>query len=327
MKTERYVEDLIQSVPFLQEVGKELARAIHQAVLDGGPAARNVADVLHGTWLGHPLHPVLTDLPVGAWTIATLFDSLEGEKAEYAADQLMTIGTIAAVPTAISGLADYSTIPAPAASTGTLHALIMNLTFTFYLGSLWQRRKGNRGRAVFLSSLGFILLMVGAYLGGHLSYKQKVGVDHSKAGSKPKEWTAVMDEEDLNEHEAKRVEVEGEPILLYRYGGTIYAIGAVCSHAGGPLEKGQFDGFCVQCPWHDSVFDVRDGGIVHGPATYPQSNYGARIKDGRIEVRVENVERGGGHGGHSHGGQDDHNGRSAQTSGHDGQGAQTGQAS
>jgi nitrite reductase/ring-hydroxylating ferredoxin subunit len=76
-------------------------------------------------------------------------------------------------------------------------------------------------------------------------------------------------------------------VLLYRYGGTVYAISAVCSHAGGPLEEGQFDGFCVQCPWHDSVYDLRDGSVVHGPATFNQPAYRARIYNGQIEIRAK----------------------------------------
>jgi nitrite reductase/ring-hydroxylating ferredoxin subunit len=93
-----------------------------------------------------------------------------------------------------------------------------------------------------------------------------------------------MSASDLYESDRRRIEVEGNPVLLYRYGGTIYAIGAVCSHAGGPLEEGTFEEYCVTCPWHDSVYDVRDGTLVHGPTTYNQPRYRARIRNGQIEL-------------------------------------------
>jgi nitrite reductase/ring-hydroxylating ferredoxin subunit len=96
-----------------------------------------------------------------------------------------------------------------------------------------------------------------------------------------------MAENELHEQEPRRVEVVGSPVLLYRYGGTIYATAAVCGHAGGPLEQGQFDEYCVQCPWHDSVYDLRDGSIVHGPTTYTLPKYAARIQNGQVEIRAE----------------------------------------
>ncbi|MBZ0302599.1 MAG: Rieske (2Fe-2S) protein [Anaerolineae bacterium] len=78
---------------------------------------------------------------------------------------------------------------------------------------------------------------------------------------------------------------ESIPVLLYREGEAIDAIGAVCSHAGGPLEDGSFADGCVECPWHNSVFDLRDGHVVHGPATFDEPHYQVRIQDGQIEVR------------------------------------------
>jgi nitrite reductase/ring-hydroxylating ferredoxin subunit/uncharacterized membrane protein len=293
MKTVDAIERMIEDVPVLQEIGKEVARSIHKAILEGGEPTQTIADLLHGTWLGHPLHPVLTDIPIGTWVAATFFDLVAAasgdntERAEYAADVLTQLGLVAALPTVITGLTDYSTVSKPALSTATLHLILMDVAFTIYLASYWQRRRGNRTSAVLLSGVALLFLTVGGYVGGHLAYKQRVGVDHSEAGDKPKEWTAVMNESELNEHEATRVVFEDNPILLYRFGGTVYAIDAVCSHAGGPLEDGKFDGFCVTCPWHDSVFDVRDGHVVHGPSTYGQPNYSARIKEGKIEVKVD----------------------------------------
>lgn len=286
-----YVESTVHRIPGLEEGSLKVARAIHQAVLNGGEPARTIADLLHGTWLGHPLHPVLTDLAIGAWSFGALFDGVAiangSRDAERTADALTMLGVVSAVPTAITGLTDYSTIPAPAAPAGTLHGLLNSVALVLYLLSLRDRRNGDRGRGVFFSSLAFGLLLVSAWLGGDLVYRHRVGVDHSERASNPEEWTAVLDERELREHEPKRVEVQGQPVLLYRYGGTIYAIGAVCSHVGGPLEEGQFEGLTVQCPWHQSVFDLRDGSIVHGPATYLVPDYAARIQNGKVELRLQ----------------------------------------
>ncbi|MCZ7570424.1 MAG: Rieske 2Fe-2S domain-containing protein [Ardenticatenaceae bacterium] len=285
-----YVENSVRSIPGLQDGGLKVARAVHTAVLNGGDPVRTMADVLHGTWLGHPLHPVLTDIVIGAWSLGALFDgvaSTNGSRdAERMADTLTAVGTLAAVPTAITGLTDYSTIPQHAASTGTLHGLLNSTSLVLYLLSLRDRKNGHRNRGIVFSTIGYGLAAVSAWLGGDLVYRQHVGVDHAESVSKPAEWKAVLDETELREQQPKRVEVEGHPVLLYRYGGTVYAIGAVCSHAGGPLEEGTFEELSVQCPWHDSVFDLRNGSIEHGPATYAEPNYAARIQNGRVEVRV-----------------------------------------
>lgn len=103
--------------------------------------------------------------------------------------------------------------------------------------------------------------------------------------AEPKKWHPAIQEQDLPEITPKRVEIEGSPILLYRYQGQIYAMGAVCGHEGGYLEEGSFDGYCVTCPLHQSVYDLRDGSMVHGPTTYAEPVYEVRIQQGMIEVR------------------------------------------
>lgn len=289
------VDNLLARVPFVKKTGKKLAVAIHQAVLDQGEDGRRVADLLHGTWLGHPLHPVLTDVVVGAWSLGSVFDLVAAiggsEHAEKSADTLTAIGTAAAVPTAISGLTDYSTIPNPAADVGLLHALFNDVALILYAISLKKRRDGDRSKGVLYSTAGLAVLMGGAWLGGHLVYSKKVGVDHSEAVSEPTSWTPVMNEQDLLHHQPARVEVKGKPVLLYRHNGVVHAIGAVCPHAGGPLEEGTVEGTHVQCPWHDSVFDLTDGCVVHGPSTYAVPNYEGRIRDGRVEVRLAGEHR------------------------------------
>lgn len=282
----QYVEQAAR----LQKQGQQLAWAIHQLVLRGGEPLRRLADLLHGTWLGHPLHPVLTDVVVGAWTLGALFDLLAwrspSTSTKQAADTLTAVGVVAALPTALSGIADFSTIPQSSAGTGLTHALTVKASLVMYLLSLRARKKGQRNQGWFWSALGLALVSLGAYLGGHLVFAKRVGIDRSERLSKPDTWTSVLALADLPEHEPKAVEFEGQPILLYRDQHQISAVSAICPHAEGPLAEGSFNGPEVQCPWHDSVFDLRDGRVVHGPSTYPLPCYEARLRKGQVEVRA-----------------------------------------
>jgi len=283
------VEQAIKNIPGLEQAGAQLAGSIHNAVLAGGNLTRALADALHGTWFGHPLHPALTDIPIGAWALAAMFDASAGmgggQAAEQTADSLIAIGVAAAVPTALAGIADYSAIDQEAVAVGAAHGILNSAGLGLYLLSLWSRKRGLRGRGVLLSTLGLAIVGASAGLGGDLIYRLKVGVNHSPTLAPPEQWTAVLPLSELAAYEARRVEIDGTPVLVYNDGNSVYAIGAVCSHAGGPLEEGTFDGNCVECPWHQSVFDLRNGRVVHGPATTGQPNYAARIRNGQIEIR------------------------------------------
>lgn len=288
------VSDAIVAIPGLRQFGLSASRAIHQAVLRNGEGARRVADVLHGTWLGHPLHPMLTDIVVGAWSLGALLDGVsrwtQSQAVEQAADRVNLIGTLTAFPTALSGLADYSTIPSNSVEHGTLHGLTNLVAQVLHLLSWWQRRRGHRDAGIALAMAGTGLVAFSGWLGGELVFRRRVGVAHNEPVREPKEWTPVGVAEDLPEGQPRRVEVDGQAALLYRYEGQIYAISAVCGHAGGPLELGTFDGACVMCPWHQSVFDVRDGRNVHGPATFSQPTYLVRVRDGQIDLRADVAE-------------------------------------
>lgn len=281
----------ISDVPGIEETGLKLSRYVHRAVLKGGRPARKIADLLHGTWLGHPLHPILTDITVGAWALGALFDAIAAIRgsryAERVADTLAETGTISSIGTLLTGLTDYSAVQKAAISPATIHALLNDVNVALYLLSVRDRRNGNRNRGVFFSTLAITLAVVSAWLGGHLVYSHKVGVDHSQKYAGPKDWTPVLNESDLEENKPEAVEVDGNKVLLFRCNGSIHAIDAVCSHAGGPLEEGTFTDCTVQCPWHDSVFDLRTGSIVHGPTTHPLASMITRVRDGQIEIRMK----------------------------------------
>lgn len=286
------LERVVERTPRLGDWGMQASTALHNAILQGGKPTRWIADALHGTWLGHPLHPVLTDITIGSWCLGGTFDAVAefsgSSKAAWAGDRLAEIGTASAVPTALSGLADFSGFPEWAAKPATLHAMINLVGVGLYTTSIIERRRGNHRRGRALGWTALALTAVSGWLGGMLVYKHGVGVDHSERFKGPEDWLPVLDAHELLEGEPVRVEVEGAGVLLYRERDRIFAIGSVCSHAGGPLEQGKFRDDCVQCPWHDSVFRLSDGAVVHGPATRPQPSFHVRLHDGRIELRLAN---------------------------------------
>ena len=246
-----------------------------------------VKDVLSGTPFGHPLHPPLTDVPIGCFTAATALDLLGGSRFEDAVDTLLALGIGATVPTATAGLSDWSDTYGPDMRIGLVHAGANVAALGLFAASLAARRAGNRGVGRVLGLAGFTTLTAGGYLGGHLGYSRGVGVNNAFYQHEPEDWTAVMDAGDLPEGSPVKAQDGDATVLLYRSAGRIYAIGSRCSHAGGPLEEGKIDdaNLCVECPWHGSVFQLEDGSVVHGPASVPQTAYDARQQDGRIEVR------------------------------------------
>ncbi|WP_418606824.1 Rieske (2Fe-2S) protein [Georgenia sp. SUBG003] len=102
---------------------------------------------------------------------------------------------------------------------------------------------------------------------------------------RPREWKDAAAVSDLDGG-TLRVEVSGQPVLLTRHDGELYATGAVCSHMGGPLEEGEIEDGCVVCPWHGSHFRLADGEVERGPATVGILSYDVRVSGDRVEVRA-----------------------------------------
>ena len=272
----------IGEIEALDRVTEPLTRTAKKMV-PAGP----VKDVLSGTPFGHPVHPPLTDVPIGCFTAATILDLLGGRKFEDAVGNLLAAGIVSAVPTASAGLSDWSETYGSEKRIGLAHALANVAALGLFAGSLIARRRGSLALGRTLSLGGMTTLAAGGYLGGHLSYSRGVGVNNAFYQHEPEDWTAVMDSADLPAGSPVKVEAGNATILLYRASERIYGIGSRCSHAGGPLEEGKIDDGdnCVQCPWHGSVFRLDDGSVVHGPASVPQAGYDVRVQDGRIEVR------------------------------------------
>jgi nitrite reductase/ring-hydroxylating ferredoxin subunit/uncharacterized membrane protein len=271
---------VIENVEAIDKAANPLADTVGK-VLPPGP----VKDLLSGTPLGHPAHPILTDVAIGAWSSAVFLDLFGGESSEKASDRLLALGCLSAVPTAATGFSDWADSWGKARRVGLVHAGLNVAALFCFTSSLVSRKRGSRGKGKALALMGTGVMTLSAYLGGHLTFRNGVGVDETVFDEGPADWTQIMDEADLPDQTPTTATVEGLTILLYRSGSSVRAIADRCSHRGGPLHEGECDGETVTCPWHASIFRLSDGGIVRGPAVAPQPRFEVRIEGGKVEVR------------------------------------------
>jgi nitrite reductase/ring-hydroxylating ferredoxin subunit/uncharacterized membrane protein len=290
------MQRIVEALPFLDDIGEAVQPEVQKAVNAGGTTTRNVLD---GVWLEAPLHPVMTDVPIGAWTAALVFDGLDlatGKKPlQHAADASLLFGTLGAFGAATTGLSDWRYLTGGSRRMGVAHGLLNTIGLVLSIVSLVQRATGRRNAARLTFLTGYSISGTAAHLGGELSYHYGLRVDRNvfeEAG--PDDFTPVLDENDLGPDELRRVEVEGVGVLLSRSSdGEVCAIAATCNHFSGPLEQGEREDDTVVCPLHGSRFNLCSGQAIDGPAIFPQSRYETRIKDGQIEVKAaaENIQR------------------------------------
>src|SRR4051794_5071245 len=158
----------------LDAPAKAAGKAIRGAIPRG-----TVKDLISGVPLGHPLHPLLTDVVIGAWTSATILDVLGGRGADQASRRLIAVGIAASVPTVVSGANDWADTEVAddeVRRVGAVHALLNVLALSSYSASLVARLGGRRGRGVAFGLAGATALAASGDLGGHLSYAKGVGV-------------------------------------------------------------------------------------------------------------------------------------------------------
>lgn len=283
--------EVIKKQDWLEPIADRLQPTVAAALGVDGPVGPQVANFLHGTWLGHPFHVVLTDVPLGSWTAAAVLDALEAKTGSRAigrgADAAIKVGLVGAAAAAITGLADWSKIGGgQPRRIGLTHGLLNATATACYVTSLCLRRsRARRGAGRGFALLGLIVSSAAAYLGGHLVYKEKLGVDHTAGYSPPEDFVSVLPETELPENQLRRVDVKGMPVLLVRRGQRIYAIAETCAHLGGPLSEGNLEDASVRCPWHGSRYSLEDGRVLEGPSVHAQPVLAVRVRDGQIEVR------------------------------------------
>jgi nitrite reductase/ring-hydroxylating ferredoxin subunit/uncharacterized membrane protein len=278
---------LAEQTEALDQWSEQIQDWLHSLIDQGGPPARRVKNWLNGVWLGHAVHPALTDLAIGAWSTGALLDLTGGRRS---ADAAMTVGVLAAVPTALSGAADWSDTEAEQRRTGLVHALLNSVGLVCMIASLFARRAERRVLGFCLSTTGLALATVSAWLGGELVYRMGAAVNRNAWLPTVDEFRPVASADILQEGKlvGAELEVDGQqmPLVLLKKDASILALSSVCSHWGGPLAEGKLHGGdCVECPWHGSQFSMVDGRVLQGPATTRQPVFEARIRNGTIEVR------------------------------------------
>ena len=248
---------------------------------------RPVQNFLNGTWLGHPVHSVVTDVPVGALTVSIVADVI-GQ--HLVADVSMVLGVLAMVAAAVTGLADYTEVDGTARNRATVHGTLMVVTLVLYTISLLIRAGNPPDRlvAIVVAVIGYLLLALAAAIGGDLVYLIGTHVNrHAWRGAGAK-WIKLElgDLPDIPEGGPTKLRAGINELAVIRNGDQVLAVHAQCAHAGGPLADGSLVGDAIECPWHGSRYRMANGHVVRGPSMYDQPAYDVRrAEGGRWEVR------------------------------------------
>jgi nitrite reductase/ring-hydroxylating ferredoxin subunit/uncharacterized membrane protein len=282
----------IQDQVILDRAAEQLQGPARRAFRRTDARARALKNFLSGTWLGHPLHPIVKDIPIGAWTMAAIFDALRApdQAMQRAADASIVTGLVGAVASAITGLSDWSDTTGRACRIGIAHAAFNVSAVAMYVSSLGARWSGHRSGGAALAYTGYAIMVLGAYLGGHLVFGEQIGVNHAAQSALPTDFSDVLPEHELAENEPRRVDYNGLPVVLVRQGPRIYALYERCAHLAGPLSQGGIENASIRCPWHGSRFALEDGRVLEGPATNPQPCFETRTFQGNIQIRARERE-------------------------------------
>jgi nitrite reductase/ring-hydroxylating ferredoxin subunit/uncharacterized membrane protein len=268
--------DALEGAEQLDDVSGRI-RDVARKLVRPAPVRR----LLSGTDLGHPIHPVLVQLPIGFWTSTWLLD-LVGLGKTRAARTILGLGVLTALPTVASGVSEWVDTDEAESRVGVVHATSNCAALICFTVSWWSRRGGRRS-GVFLSPLGSILATLGGFLGGHLAYSLGVGVDTNAFDTGPEEWTAARGNVPTEALTSRTV--EGVRVMVATNEEGRFALADRCSHRGGPLSEGTVEGDCVICPWHGSRFELSSGVPTRGPASIPQPVYETRMEGDRLELR------------------------------------------
>ncbi|HEY2278553.1 MAG TPA: Rieske 2Fe-2S domain-containing protein [Streptosporangiaceae bacterium] len=249
-----------------------------------------VLELLHGgRWLGHPLHPALSDLPIGLWAGALILDVTDRDPVPRSgiepAALFSAAGMVAAVATAATGVVDWTVSDDEDRRLGLFHGVLNTAALGLQGLSLAARLSGHRRPAQGLGAASLAVTGAAAYLGGHLVFAKAVMVNRVAGADGPRRWVKVIEEAELPDDVPTGVLAEGRQVLLYRHDGTLYALDNLCSHAAGLLSRGTVEGLTVTCPLHGSQYCLADGSVRRGPSHQPQPVIRTRARNGWIEVR------------------------------------------
>jgi nitrite reductase/ring-hydroxylating ferredoxin subunit/uncharacterized membrane protein len=275
--------------------GNALAKAVdafYRAI--GAPTGpgKFLQDFLNGSWLGHPVHAVVVDVVIGGFTVLILLDLLAllfgVDGLETASTIILGFSTLVALSAIVTGLTDYKdTATGDERNVTTLHGLT-NITATvIYAIAFFMRLGETTAAGRILAILAYLVISVGGYIGGHIVFKHGYMVNRNAfaKGRRAKEFTPVLPVASLPEATPTKASLGATTLVLVRRRDVVHALKETCSHAGGPLAEGELRDDAIVCPWHFSHFRLRDGAVLHGPATSRQVTYSARINGDQVEVQ------------------------------------------
>ncbi|HET7228251.1 MAG TPA: DUF2231 domain-containing protein [Chthoniobacterales bacterium] len=264
-------------------------------------------DLLEGKPLRHPIHPMLVHFPIGLFVLSFILDLVNLAPSPrpflvLAAFYAMLLGIITALLAAVPGFVDYTDIRRdhPGKNIATGHMVLNLFAVALYAVNLWLRipaltdPKGGLTPLI-LSFVGIGLLSASGYLGGRLVYDEGIAVGrHKRQTPTPQEtielsgtesaFVPIPQAERLRNQETLRAKIDGHVLTIARIGKELFAFQEFCTHRFGPLSEGAFDGFNVQCPWHNSCFDVRTGKVTNGPAKVDLKTFKMETRDGKVGV-------------------------------------------
>jgi nitrite reductase/ring-hydroxylating ferredoxin subunit/uncharacterized membrane protein len=279
------VTEKLESLAALDPPAKTVGKRVRSVLAPG-----TLKDVVSGTWLGHALHPLLTDVVIGSFVSASILDLVGGKDSETAARRLVGVGLAAYGPTALTGVNDWAdSEPSSDAvrRVGLVHAAANGTAATLYALSWRARRDGRRGTGALFGLAGAGALAAGGYLGAHMSYVRGVGVNQTAFDPGPSEWKPALDSSQLREGDVRTAVVGDTPVVLVRTDGRVRALHDRCSHRGCSLGEGGtvVDG-TIRCGCHGSRFSLDDGTVQSGPATADQPAFETRELSTVVEVRL-----------------------------------------
>jgi nitrite reductase/ring-hydroxylating ferredoxin subunit/uncharacterized membrane protein len=287
---EKKTDQILRRQEWLDGWGEGIQKLVGGIYKGLGPIGKPLRNVLSGTSVfGHPLHPALTDVPLGAWLTGVVADYLAittNLVPRSAGTIALAVGLAVAAGAAITGYTDFQDVYELERRTALAHGLTMTVVFLIQTLSFILRLAGAYPVGVGLATAGLFLTMFGMYIGGHVVYGFGTRINRLAFLHGPDEYTAVGTASEFPDGKMRKVEVNGLEVLVVRLDGTLNAIVNTCTHAGGPLDEGTLDGDTVTCPWHGSQFSVRDGAVRGAPATFPETRLDVREQDGKVEVKL-----------------------------------------
>jgi nitrite reductase/ring-hydroxylating ferredoxin subunit/uncharacterized membrane protein len=268
--------------------------------------------LLEGKPLGQTLHTLLVHMPIGLLVFSFVLDIINLPRQKLSPSvplaicsfYMIGLGLIGMVIAAIPGLVDYTAIRAdsPAKRKGWTHLWVNALAFLAFSGSFLTRwtatnRVGPAVTPFALSVFGVGFLGFAGYLGGQMIYHDGIGVGrHRRTGKTPlrtlvptsrkDDYVAVAKVGDMQDRQTLRVDVNGTIVAVARVDGEYYAFQEFCTHRFGPLSEGCFKDGQVMCPWHRSMFDMRTGQVMQGPAKMPIKTFEVMVRNGEVLVRT-----------------------------------------